>query len=255
MDSWFTDVHPDMKKLWYRKYYSFNSSMENSDMIDFLSPYIADGVRKLGVKISKDALSIAPCSFADYTRCKTGEKKTFEVAYCSRLEPDKNPMLYLEAAKEILKTNPEIKFHLLGEGSLVNEVKEFISGNNLNSQINFEFSKNPPEILAETSVFVSLQSGTNYPSQSILEAMACGNAVIASNKGDTNLFINDQNGILVDLELHSIVNAIKKMTDNPTKAKQMGINGHDFVIKNHTIEKASAYYVNLIDKAYNKVFP
>jgi glycosyltransferase involved in cell wall biosynthesis len=252
MDSWFTDVHADMKKLWYRKYYSFNDALENADIVDFLSPYILDGIKKLGIKIKIENISIAPCSFVDYSNCKIGEKKEFAVAFCSRLEPDKNPMLFLEAAKEILKKSPHVKFHILGEGSLVSEVKSFITENKLRNRINFQFSKNPPEIFAETSVFVSLQSGTNYPSQSVLEAMACGNAVIASNRGDTQLFINEQNGVLVDLKLESVVNAIEKLINNPALANKLGINGRDFVMKNHTIEKASAYYLNLIDKAYKK---
>ena len=44
----------------------------------------------------------------------------------------KNPMLYLEAAKEIALRYPFVKFHLLGEGTLVNEIKNYIELNNLN---------------------------------------------------------------------------------------------------------------------------
>ena len=52
MDSWFSEVLPDKKKLWYRKYYSFNNILETADRVDFLSPYIANGVKKLGVTLS-----------------------------------------------------------------------------------------------------------------------------------------------------------------------------------------------------------
>jgi hypothetical protein len=40
MDSWFSDVLPKEKKYWYRKYSSFNYALENSDIVDFLSPFI-----------------------------------------------------------------------------------------------------------------------------------------------------------------------------------------------------------------------
>lgn len=117
VDSWFTDVHGDMKKLWYRKYYSYNYAIENCDFVDFLSPYIVEGIKKIGVKIYDENISVSPCSFADYSKCNAGKKDTKEIAFCSRLEPDKNPMLYLEAAEEILKKHPDAKFHILGRQS------------------------------------------------------------------------------------------------------------------------------------------
>lgn len=254
MDSWFTDVYSDMKRFWYRKYFSFNYSMENSDMVDFLSPYIAEGVKKIGVKIKDENISIAPCSFIDYTKCTPGDKKNFEIAFCGRLEPDKNPMMYLEAAKELLKNHHYIKFHLLGEGSLVKEINSFITENKLGEKINFQFHNNPPEILGETSVFVSLQSGTNYPSQSVLEAMACGNAIIASDAGDTNLFVNSKNGIMINLSAGELVKAVDSLIRDKEKTRKLGISAREYALSNHTIEKYSEYFLEIVNKAYSKNF-
>jgi len=253
MDSWFTDVLTDTKKLWYRKYYSFNYALENCDVIDFLSPYVLDGVKKRGLKINQSSAHISPCSFTDYSKCSVADKNNFEIAFCGRLEPDKNPMLYLVAVKKILAKYPKVKFYILGEGTLVYEAKDFIDSNNLSHSIIFQFHKNPPEIFKNTSVFVSLQSGTNYPSQSVLEAMACGNAVIASNRGDTELFINDSNGIIIDLNLDELVTAIEKLIDNPALTHNLGINGRELAINNHTIDKYSEYFLGLVMEAYRKL--
>lgn len=255
MDSWFCDVHPDMKKLWYRKYYSYNFALENCDVVDFLSPYIYEGVKKIGVKLKEENVSVSPCSFADYSKCITGRKKHFEIAFCSRLEPDKNPMLYLESARNILSRHPEVKFHLLGEGSIVNELQQFISSNNLGESIRFVFHKNPPEVFSETTIFVSLQKHTNYPSQSLLEAMACGNAVVASDTGDTRLLINEKNGILVPLESERITEAIEKLINNKELALKMGRQGNKDVRAIHNIERYANYFLGVIHQAYNKNFP
>jgi glycosyltransferase involved in cell wall biosynthesis len=254
MDSWFCDVHPDMKKLWYRKYYSYNFALENCDAVDFLSPYILEGVKQLGVKLKEENISVSPCSFTDYSRCTAGSKRKLEVAFCSRLEPDKNPLLYLECAKDILKRHPKVKFHLLGEGSLVNEVKQYIDSNNLGGNINFVFHKNPPEVFSETSIFLSLQNSTNYPSQSLLEAMACGNAVVASDTGDTRLLINEKNGILVPLEPNRITKAIEKLINNKELALKMGKQGSKDVRTVHNIEHYTDYFLGIVQKAYNKNF-
>lgn len=256
MDSWFSDVFENLpgskagiKQLWYRKYYSYNYALENSDIVDFLSPYIYEGVKKRGINIRQSSASISPCSFIDYTGCVIGDKSRFEIAFSSRLEPSKNPMLYLEAAKDILKKYPDIRFYILGEGSLVNEIRNFIDSNNLSGSIIFQFHKNPPEIFKNTSVFVSLQDGTNYPSQSVLEAMACSNAIIASDRGDTKLFINCDNGLLIDIDKDQLVSALEKLILNPVLARTMGVSGREFALKNHTIERFSEYFLELVRKA------
>ena len=50
MDSWFREVMPKEKKYWYRKFSAFNYALENSDYIDFLSPFILEGVKERGLK-------------------------------------------------------------------------------------------------------------------------------------------------------------------------------------------------------------
>jgi glycosyltransferase involved in cell wall biosynthesis len=255
MDSWFVDVHRDMRKLWYRKYYSFNYALENADLVDFLSPFILEGIRERNIKLEEDNVVVAPCSFTDYTKCTIGKKNDFEISYASRLEPDKNPILFLEAVKKIHSEYPHVKFHLLGEGSLVYEIENFIAGSRLGDTVDFRFHPNPPEIFAKTSVFITLQSNTNYPSQSVLEAMACGNAVIAGNTGDTNLLINESNGLLINLNIDELAGAMKKLIDSPELAVSMGNAGRDFVLKYHTIEKMADYYIDLIEKVNQKVFP
>lgn len=253
MDSWFSDVHSNMKRLWYRRFYSFNYALENADIVDFLSPFIYDEIRKKGIKIKDSVARIAPCSFADYTKCESGDKTEFEIAFASRLEPDKNPIIYLEAAKIISKEFPNIRFHILGEGSLAFEIEKFIADNQLDKIISFQFHKNPPDIFKFTSIFVSLQSFTNYPSQSILEAMACGNAIIASNKGDTNLFINEKNGVLIDLNTGDLIKAMRFLIINKNHTAALGTYARRFALENHNIEKFEDYYIRLINEARSSI--
>ncbi len=254
MDSWFSEVHPDMKLLWYRKYYSFNYIMENADFVDFLSPYILEGVKQRNVKIKNEAASIAPCSFADYSKCRVGDKSQIEIAFSARLEPDKNPIMFLKAAAVLHKKYPEIKFHLLGEGSLVFEIEKFIKDNKLSKAVDFKFHKNPPEVFANTSIIVSLQTGTNYPSQTLLEAMACANAVIASNTGDTRLFISEKNGLLINLNTNELVRALEELINNKTLLSQMGNYSREQVLTRHTAERYCEYFTSLLKKAYDKNF-
>jgi glycosyltransferase involved in cell wall biosynthesis len=254
MDSWFSEVHRDMKRLWYRKYYSFNFALENSDAVDFLSPHIYEGVKARGVKLNEEKIFISPCSFTDYSKCEAGDKSETSIAFIHRIEPDKNPMMFLNAVKRVLKKYPDVKISLFGEGTLVKEVEDFIKQNNLEKNIDFRFHPNPTEVLKNSLIFVSIQSLTNYPSQSVLEAMACGNAVIASRTGDTELFINKNNGVLIELNEDALVKAIEELIENKDKAILLGKNAREFVLKNHTIETFSGYFTGLLNKTYEEKF-
>ncbi|MBS4034554.1 MAG: glycosyltransferase family 4 protein [Ignavibacterium sp.] len=97
------------------------------------------------------------------------------------------------------------------------------------------------------SVFVSIQTTNNYPSQSVLEAMGCGNAIIATDVGDTRMFINDKNGILIGLNINNLVNAIESLYLNKELSLRLGMNAYSYVRENHTIDKMADYYINLFN--------
>lgn len=253
MDSWFSDVLPDEKKYWYRKYSSFNYALENSDYIDFLSPFILEGIRDRGIKVRDESVSITPCSFTDYSKCKVGDKSIFQVAFSGRLEKDKNPDLFVEAAAILSKKYPEIVFHIMGEGRLTSDIKEKITQGGLSNIKFYGFHPQPTEILADTSVFISIQNTNNYPSQSVLEAMGCGNAIIATDVGDTRMFINDRNGILINLKTEELVNAIESLYQNKELCKKMGDYAYKYVRENHTVERMAEYYTELFRKTNLKI--
>jgi glycosyltransferase involved in cell wall biosynthesis len=253
MDSWFTDVLPNDKKYWYRKFSSFNYALEKSDFIDFLSPFILQGIRARNIFIKEDSIAFTPCSFTNYSKCRMGDKGIFQIAFAGRLEKDKNPLLFLEAAILLSKKYPEMIFHIMGEGRLASEVKEKVSQSKLKNILFHGFNPKPIELLANSSILVSIQSSNNYPSQSVLEAMACGNVIIASDVGDTRLFINKSNGILINLELTALINAIELLYLDRNLCKLMQNNAYQYVRKNHTVEKMSEYYIDLFNKAYSKV--
>jgi glycosyltransferase involved in cell wall biosynthesis len=78
--------------------------------------------------------------------------------------------------------------------------------------------------------------------------MACGNAIIASDVGDTRMFVNDEVGILIPLELNSLVNALERLINNKEQALMLGKNAREFVLKNHTLEKCSEYYLDMFEQ-------
>lgn len=252
MDSWFNDVLLKERKYWNRKYSSFNYALENSDYVDFLSPFILEGVKERGMKIKDESVSITPCSFTDYSKCTIGNKSIFKVAFAGRLEKNKNPDIFLEAAFNLSKKYPEILFHIMGEGRLSVIVQSQITNSGLNNIVFHGFHPQPTDILSDTSVFVSIQTTNNYPSQSVLEAMGCGNAIVATNVGDTSMFINEGNGILINLDAKELSDAIETLYLNKELRDKLGNYAYSYVRENHTVEKMADYYISLFNKAASK---
>jgi hypothetical protein len=59
------------------------------------------------------------------------------------------------------------------------------------------YQPNIYDSLCKSKIFVSIIERDNYPSQSILEAMACQNALILSDRGDSNRFSNRKNAVFI----------------------------------------------------------
>lgn len=101
--------------------------------------------------------------------------------------------------RAIAKLNdPKIHLFIAGEGELGQELSNLISGLNLENNVHLlGFCRNISELCNACDIFIfpSVHEGL---SMALMEAMACGKPVIASNiRGNTDL-INEKGGILVD---------------------------------------------------------
>ena len=103
----------------------------------------------------------------------------------------------------------------------------------------------PWEYLQKSKIFISIQQKENYPSQSLLEAMACENAIIASDVGETRLLVTENEGILVKLDAEEIADAIIKLITNTKLIERLGKNGRIKATSNHTLEKFTEYFINI----------
>lgn len=246
MDSWFSHFEENKFKRFFRQYTLFHRAHEQSDHVDVLSPFILNGLKFKKYLPAKQSYSITACSFIDYSSCENGEKASLDYIFSSRLEEDKNPMNFLEAAMKLGPKYPATNFHILGKGRLSDSIILKLKSYPLNNIKYHGFVSNPCSFFAETSVFVSLQTDNNYPSQSVLEAMACGNAIIASDVGDTRLFVNENNGWLIKNTTEDLIFALENCVNNRQEVSSRGAFAADYVRDNFTVEKAAAYYHSLL---------
>jgi len=113
--------------------------------------------------------------------------------------PEKGLDTYLRAAREVLKEVRNTVFFVVGDGPLLDSLKQLSSELGIATRVVFTGLRNDTEaILAATDVAVLLSTWGEAFSFAMLEAMASGKALVASDKGAIPEAVDDgRTGFLV----------------------------------------------------------
>jgi len=219
-----------------RKTNVFRKAVDNAVCFDILSPDLREGILEVTQGAGADRMLASPCSFIDYSDTRIGKKKNM-VAFSGRLHPIKNPFLFVEAIGIICEKRDDVEFVIMGHGPLEAEVRARVEELGVMDRVRVGHESNPAGILSQAMVFVSLQNINNYPSQALIEAMACGCAVVASDEGETHLLVNNDTGVLVSLSSDEVADAVIQMIDNPDRTQDLGRAGRELVTQSHTVAR------------------
>ena len=235
-------VENNFLKLFNTEYYA----LKYSNKIDFLSEGIIYKLGEKKIKVKEDRIFISPNSFILYENFLPSDNKKNKLVFSARLTHYKNPHLVLEAVSILKKRNfQNFDVHFLGEGILLQNLIAQKTLQNLDN-VFFEGSVIDTALfLRESKIFISIQSDNNYPSQALLEAMACENAIIASDVGETRKLVNENEGVLVSLDALSIAEAIQFLISNPDECERLGKNARKKALVNHNIEKYANYFFEI----------
>ncbi|RNL53954.1 glycosyltransferase [Pedobacter jejuensis] len=168
------------------------------------------------------------------------------VVSIGRLTAQKDWLTYIFAANEILKTDTEIQFLIVGEGELSTELQQLVAQLNLQHKIIFVGQHHCIEqIYSITDIYISTSLWEGLP-YVILEALRFEKPIIATNLGYEFLFEN-ANAFLVPVKDHRLIaKKIKLLRSDPCLSLKMGAHGHSFLSShasfNIFIEKHTAIY-------------
>jgi glycosyltransferase involved in cell wall biosynthesis len=139
----------------------------------------------------------------------------------ARLEPQKNPMLMVRAFASL--DEPRAHLVMLGEGSLREEVVNYITERKLSDRVHLLGKRmDIPECLAASDVFVLSSNWEGNP-LAVMEAMAGGLPVIGTTVGGVpELVRSGQHGILVNPGNDgAFADAMRILLSNPDKRQAM----------------------------------
>ena len=151
------------------------------------------------------------------------------ISYIGRLSSEKGPELFVEIARELSK-NPKFKFVLAGPGPMFTKLKNVVSTYQLDHCLDMPGNISPPDLLRHTDILI-VPSRIDGRPNIILEAMAAGVPVIASNVGGIPSMIqHGQNGLLCEAgNIADFITAIHKLADNIELRKEIVIEALDYI--------------------------
>lgn len=172
--------------------------------------------------------------------------KNDNIVFCGILTEAKNYRLAIKSYKKLLAhhnyKHPPNLIIIAPEVSkdLLFEINDFNKGST--GKIIFKDYKDINQILKDAYIFLSLQIYDNYPSQSLIEAMAFGCTIIATDVGETRKMINENHGnLLISNNVNDLVEAIITLMERPHYTNFLN---KEFIMKNHTLESYSSYFKN-----------
>lgn len=141
--------------------------------------------------------------------------KDILITYAGELSKRKNQIFLIQSMPQIIKTIPNIKLILAGNGDLYSYYKEEISKLNLDKYILMPgHITNIKELIYSSDLIISSSKSEGLPFN-IMEAMSIGIPVIASKvKGHTDLIKEDYNGYLFEFNVQDLVNKLIILINN-----------------------------------------
>ncbi len=171
------------------------------------------------------------------------------VGIISRLDWWKGHKLFLEAAKEISKVKNDILFIIAGEGPEKENIKKLIKDFGLTSKVIFlGFRKDIQNVINLCDIVVNPSIEPEPFGRTIIETMACGKVVVATNIGGTKEIIdNSIDGFLVEPNSKKMSDLIVKLLTDISLYKKVSFNAIKKVKEKFSLERQIQEIENLYE--------
>jgi glycosyltransferase involved in cell wall biosynthesis len=223
--------------------------------IVFLTEASKEGIRKkFSLFASRKKLVIIPngLNMEKYSPIvKATEQKDLSIGMQSRLQPIKDHATLIKAFRNLKDKLPgrNISLHIAGDGETMPAIKTLVEELGLANEVHLHGMLDENELLTfmkSLDIYVHATFGETL-SNSIMQAMACGLPVIASDVwGVNNMITHGQNGLLYPGEnVEVLTSEIQRLILDPEQRIILGNNARFFALANYSNEKMFESYKQL----------
>ncbi len=246
---------PNTPKL---RFYDFIDTgvLKFFDKVVAVSPQIYDNLAKRNISPSK--LEVIPNGI-DVNRFEAGtdkeaikkelgiKREDFVVGSVGRLSSEKGLIYLLEAASKVKTKMRDVSFVIVGEGDMKQDLIDYAKELKIDDKVIFTgYREDADRIFPVFDLFV-MPSLTEGLPLALLEAMAAGKAVIASNVGGIPAVIeHGKTGLLVaPRDVSKIEKTILDLINNRKLVDAIADNGRKFVENNFSLSASIDRYEEL----------
>jgi len=168
---------------------------------------------------------------------KSVKKQPGRICFIGRLHPQKQPMLLLEAIKNL----DNIELLMIGKGHLKSQIEEKCKEYKINATlIDYASNESLPGYLNSSSIYILPTRYEGGSPKTLLEAMACGLPVVSTDAfGVDEAFEHMIHGFKCKVDdVNAMADAIKTLLTNHELRQQLGNNSRSHVLETYSIEKA-----------------
>jgi len=217
--------------------------------IDCLSTQIRNDLLRFIGQGYAEKLLVSPCSFTDLEGVVAAggdrDVRDIDIALVSRMTSGKGHTLLRDALLELEGMQRRLVVHICGSGPLEPSIRQEFEAVR-HHVVNIHFAPDPFVILRRAKIYVSLQDVENYPSQSLLEAMASRCAVVATDVGLTRQLLDDSCALLVPKDPARLAQAVAYLLDREALRRDLGRNARNVVLTQHTVGRFAAYFTSAV---------
>jgi glycosyltransferase involved in cell wall biosynthesis len=176
------------------------------------------------------------------------------VGMAARLFPQKRHDVFLKAAVIVDKEVPETRFAIVGGGPLMSDLVNLSKELGIAPKVTFFGEQSDVGAYISAFDIASLTSETEGCSNSLLEAMGLGKAVVATDVGgNRELVRHEENGLLVPAgDAEAVAEAIIDLIRDEQKAKAIGQRAKDTVTNRFSVESMVNQYQTLYEETFRQ---
>lgn len=193
------------------------------------------------------------------SRLESGSRNgVTKIGLVGRICPWKGQHIFLRAAAEVHKRFPYTCFQVIGaalfkEQQYEMEMRDLAKELGIAHVVEFTgFRSDVPDLMRKLGILVHASTTGEPFGQVIVQGMAAGKPVVATNGGGVpEIVVDGSTGLLVPMgDVSAMAGAICNLLDFPAKAAEMGRAGRQRVLDHFTIErtarKVEAVYVETL---------
>lgn len=185
------------------------------------------------------------------------KKNKNSILWVARFIECKHPEIIIEISKMLIKDNYNFELNMIGNGELLDNIKELVKINNLEKNVHLLGVMKPEEVrkyMEESEIFLFTSDRGEGWGAVLNESMNSACAVVASHEIGSVPFLikNKENGLIYkDGDINSLYKKVKFLIDNEKERKQIAKNAYLTMINEWNAENATNKLLQLSERLLN----